>query len=113
MRKIAKGRVWTGKAALENGLVDHLGGFNEAIRVVKEEAGIPANDSITLRKFPREKTTWQKFMDNEPTSSEQLAAVALVRLLQQVQPVASGIRQVVVPPFMYGPVYEPMNPEIE
>ena len=37
----------------------------------------------------------------------------VVRLLQQVQPVASGIRQVVVPPFMYGPVYEPMNPEIE
>lgn len=113
VREIAKGRVWTGAAALERGLVDSLGGFNEAIRVVKEEAGIPAGDSITLRKFPREKTTWQKFMDSEPSSSEQLTAAALVQLLRQVQPVASNIRQVVVPPFMYGPVYEPMSPEIE
>ena len=112
VHEIARGRVWTGEAALERGLVDHLGGFTEAIRVVKEEAGIPAGESITLRRYPREKTTWQKFMADEPASSEELTRAALVHLLRQIQPLAGGVRQVVAP-ILYGPVYEPAGPEIK
>ena len=37
---IAHGRIWTGQQALENGLVDQLGGLNEAITVAAELAGI-------------------------------------------------------------------------
>ena len=111
--ELAKGRVWTGRDALDHGLVDALGGFPEAIRLAKEEAGIAADASITLRKYPREKTTWQKFMSDEPSNSEELVAAALVGFLRQVQPVASSVRQVAMPPFVYGPVYEPTPAEIE
>jgi len=39
--KIAGGRVWTGQQALENGLVDELGGFHEALNKARELAKVP------------------------------------------------------------------------
>jgi len=41
VRKVAKGRAWTGRDALKHGLVDSLGGLNEAIALAKQEAGLP------------------------------------------------------------------------
>ena len=41
MRKVAKGRAWTGRDALEHGLVDALGGLQLAISLAKMEAGLP------------------------------------------------------------------------
>jgi len=40
VKKIADGRVYTGKQALENGLVDQLGYLEDAIEVTKKMAGI-------------------------------------------------------------------------
>ena len=37
---IAQGRVWTGKRAIEIGLVDELGGLDEAIAIAAEKAGL-------------------------------------------------------------------------
>jgi protease-4 len=37
---IGKGRVWTGKQALENGLVDELGGLDRALAKAREMAGL-------------------------------------------------------------------------
>ena len=47
---LAKGRVWTGRQAKENSLVDELGGLEEAIRLAKKEAGIP-EEQVPLVKF--------------------------------------------------------------
>ncbi len=41
VRKVAKGRAWTGRDALEHGLVDALGGLQLAISLAKMEAGLP------------------------------------------------------------------------
>lgn len=40
VKKLADGRVYTGKQAFDNGLVDHLGYMDDAIAVTKELAGI-------------------------------------------------------------------------
>ncbi|MGB1911839.1 MAG: signal peptide peptidase SppA, partial [Porticoccaceae bacterium] len=40
IHNIAQGRIWTGQQALEKGLVDQLGGLNEAIEAAAELAGI-------------------------------------------------------------------------
>ncbi|MCF0160922.1 MAG: signal peptide peptidase SppA, partial [Bacteroidaceae bacterium] len=40
IKAIAEGRVWTGKQAIQNGLVDELGGLNEAIAKAKELAKV-------------------------------------------------------------------------
>ncbi len=44
---VAKGRVWTGLQALENGLVDELGTVFDALRVARELAGLPEDAPVT------------------------------------------------------------------
>ena len=45
-RRLAQGRVWTGRQAKENGLVDELGGLDRAVAVAKERAKIPADSDV-------------------------------------------------------------------
>ncbi|MGI5816711.1 MAG: signal peptide peptidase SppA [Armatimonadota bacterium] len=45
-RKLADGRIFTGEQALEAGLVDELGGFNHAVKVAGELAGIEGEPQV-------------------------------------------------------------------
>ncbi|HEY5881719.1 MAG TPA: signal peptide peptidase SppA [Nakamurella sp.] len=38
---VARGRVWTGRDALDAGLVDELGGLRDAVRLARSRAGLP------------------------------------------------------------------------
>ena len=49
---IAMGQIWTGNQALENGLVDILGGTNETIKLAKNMAGI--SEEIEIVEFPKQ-----------------------------------------------------------
>ena len=42
--EIARGRVWIGSKALELGLVDHLGSFNDAVAAAATAAGLEDDD---------------------------------------------------------------------
>lgn len=53
--KLAHGRVWTGRQAKENGLIDEVGGLDRAIELAKEEAGIDVAEEVTLVDYPKEK----------------------------------------------------------
>jgi protease-4 len=50
--RVAQGRVWTGRQALDHGLVDDLGGLDRAIALAKERAGIPADSDIEVVVYP-------------------------------------------------------------
>ena len=45
---VARGRVWSGRDALEIGLVDVLGGLRDAVRIARERAGLP-DDAPVVR----------------------------------------------------------------
>ncbi len=45
---VAQGRVWSGQDALEQGLVDELGGLRSAIERAELEAGIPSRADVGL-----------------------------------------------------------------
>jgi protease-4 len=53
---IAQGRVWTGRQALEIGLVDELGGLHTAVRRAKQKVGLEPTDDVYLIPFPKEKS---------------------------------------------------------
>jgi protease-4 len=55
-QKLAHGRVWSGRQAKENGLVDELGGLDRAIEIAKELAKIPADEKVTVVHFPKKKS---------------------------------------------------------
>lgn len=57
--RIAQGRVWTGRQAYENGLVDELGGLWRAIEVAKVEAGIDQESEVTLVPFPQPRSFFE------------------------------------------------------
>ncbi|MCD5401165.1 S49 family peptidase, partial [candidate division NPL-UPA2 bacterium] len=56
VKRLADGRVFTGEEALELGLIDQLGGLQEAIRVAAEKAGIK-DEPVLLKeeRFPWER----------------------------------------------------------
>ena len=53
---IAQGRVWTGRQAKANGLVDELGGLDRAIAAAKVRAKIPADSDVQIVVYPPRRT---------------------------------------------------------
>jgi protease-4 len=48
IERVAQGRVWTGESALENGLVDQLGGIRDALDAARKELGLAEGSLIAL-----------------------------------------------------------------
>lgn len=53
MEDRAQGRVWTGAQALSNGLVDSIGGFDDALVATKKAAGLKPDDPVSLVDFSK------------------------------------------------------------
>jgi len=49
---VGQGRVWSGGAGVDNGLVDELGGLWRAIQLAKEQAGIPRDEAVKIVQGP-------------------------------------------------------------
>ena len=60
--KIAEGRVWSGIDALELGLVDEMGGLEDAIAYAAEIAGLGEDPSI--RDYPQVKNFFDELKEN-------------------------------------------------
>jgi protease IV len=56
---LAQGRVWTGHQAKDRGLVDALGGLDEAIALAKQRAKIPAESDVELVVYPPRKSFYE------------------------------------------------------
>lgn len=50
---VAQGRIWTGRQALDNGLVDQLGGLDVALDLARQQAGLETGESIAIDFYPR------------------------------------------------------------
>ncbi len=68
---VAQGRVWTGEDALNNGLIDRLGGLDAAVDEMKQLIG---KKEISLDIYPRRETFWESILeeDKEPVIYEEL-----------------------------------------
>ena len=62
VRLIAGGRVYTGNRALEIGLVDRLGGLDDAIAAAAELAGLEA-DEISVGQYPKLKSPLEQLIE--------------------------------------------------
>lgn len=60
--KIGQGRVWTGSQALEIGLVDEIGGLEEAIRYAAALAGEPELSQWSVEAYPKPQTLVETLM---------------------------------------------------
>jgi protease-4 len=94
--EIAKGRIWSGADAKNLGLVDELGGYDVALKLVKKAIGVSDSDDVNLTVYPRPKKWYETLVQQNPAdnSDKEDAAVALARILQDVQPVARELKAV-------------------
>jgi protease-4 len=90
---IAKGRIWSGQDAKNLGLVDELGGFDEALKLAKKSANIADNEDVKVVVYPKEKSLWESIIQRQgPDSSDkESAARAMTEMLKIVQPVAKQL----------------------
>lgn len=84
---IARGRIWTGKQALENGLVDELGGLDLALSVARKRAGLEKQE-VELVRLPRENwlTRWVAALNSAKTlvnGPDGVGRKSLLNLLRQ------------------------------
>ena len=78
IKKLAKGRIYTGAEALKLGLVDTLGGFAEAFATAKGLMGLPVEQLVGIKIFPKERSLWKRIFDRGPKSSEDIECASLV-----------------------------------
>jgi protease IV len=55
----AQGRVWSGRQAWTRGLVDAMGGIEEALAEAKLRAGFPAERPVVVERFPKPPSFWR------------------------------------------------------
>lgn len=60
VKQIAGGRVWSGEQAVENGLVDVIGSFGDAVKIAARRAGI--EDDYRVSYYPRQKPFIEEFL---------------------------------------------------
>ena len=94
IRQVAEGRVWTGATAKELGLVDQLGGINEALKAASIKAGI---ENYTVSCYPEEVDPLTSLMlkgkeeyingQLRKTTGEYYHYLNIIRRLQQATPI--------------------------
>jgi protease-4 len=74
---IGRGRVFTGAQAVENGLVDVIGGFDTALDEARELAGLDPQTGVRLVDFPKTRPWWQQFVNKK--SDNEAAIESMLR----------------------------------
>lgn len=91
VREIARGRVWTGAQALELGLVDRIGGLHEALSAARELAGIGPDETIRLRRYPRQPTPLEAFQQLFGLTADGAEAASRLNALMNLPEVRSAL----------------------
>jgi protease-4 len=71
--QVAQGRVWTGRQAQDNGLVDAIGGLDRAIALAKEGAKIDPASEVQIVVFPPPKSFYELLTDQLSGAGQQAA----------------------------------------
>ncbi|MBX3602707.1 MAG: signal peptide peptidase SppA [Rubrivivax sp.] len=85
---VAQGRVWTGRQALEHGLVDRNGSFGDALASAAQRAGLPADARVVY--LEEAASRWQRLLDLLQAGVAGALADGLADALAQALAGASG-----------------------
>jgi protease-4 len=85
LKALAGGRVWSGRAALANGLIDELGTLDDAIAYAKKLANVEGDD-VEIYLLPKKQSIFEKLMEaNTELSVQTLAADRLLTSMPQLR----------------------------
>jgi ClpP class serine protease len=78
VEKLAEGRVFTGRQAKENGLVDRLGTLEDAIDEAKKLAGIDAADEVDRLLLPEPRGLFDELLGSAAVGGDPVARIAAI-----------------------------------
>jgi len=76
---VAEGRVWTGRQACARGLVDRLGGIEQALDEAKTLARIGPRQLVAVERYPKPKRRWKLSLNLNPPQSRLTGLLPWVR----------------------------------
>jgi protease-4 len=94
--KLAGGRVWTGRQAKANGLVDELGTLDDAIAEAKRQAGVDSKADLELLILPKGGSFLDKLLDGDAKlpfgslSAEVRALPGVGKAMRMAEPLLRG-----------------------
>ncbi|MDX1666925.1 MAG: signal peptide peptidase SppA [Saprospiraceae bacterium] len=91
VHEIAQGRVWTGRKALELGLVDTLGNLDQALDIAVKMAGL---EEYRLTEYPEIKDPLQQIMEELTGGGERRIRAEMKEQLGEWYPYYSQIRDI-------------------
>lgn len=103
IKKIAEGRVWIGKTAVELGLVDEIGGIDDAIAYAANESGL---QDYKVAVYPKQKSSLDRIMEQMGSQTrlsiasmilgEDLPYLKALREMQSWDPVQCRMENIVI-----------------
>jgi protease-4 len=90
--KLAGGRIWTGRQAKENGLIDEVGTLDDAIAAAKKLADLPEDKEMELLILPKSKSFLDLLLESK--SDTRLLMGPEGRLLRELPALANKLRPV-------------------
>ncbi len=72
LEKLAGGRIFSGRQAASNGLVDELGTLRDALKYAKVAGGVPDGEKAELLLLPKPKSFLEQLMNNGPLAQSTL-----------------------------------------
>ncbi len=86
LEKLAQGRIYTGRMAQANGLVDQVGTLRDAIAEAKKAGGLKPDEEVELLILPRPKTIFEQlFGDSSITTGLASFSPELLETLRRTQ----------------------------
>ena len=108
--KIARGRVWSGKSALEIGLIDQFGGLNDAFDYAAVQVGRGNRSDIEVQVMPKPLSPVEKLvelLEGQVRAGEIIGMQA--ELISYMRPLLSQVNVVRQATAQGGAVYEPFQ----
>jgi protease-4 len=88
LKKLAGGRIYSGRQAVENGLVDQLGTLDDAIQVAKQLAGIEKDTKVTIERLPEPTNFFESLFGELDAEEEVSLGTALAPLAPELAEIA-------------------------
>jgi protease-4 len=92
LEKLAGGRVWTGRQAKANGLIDELGTLDDAVACARQMAGMDEDKEPELLILPKTKGFLDSLLDGKAEGRLPLTELRGLPLLRDLPEVAGALR---------------------
>jgi protease-4 len=94
LEKLAGGRIWTGRQAKANGLVDELGTLSDAIAAAKKLAGVEGKE-LELLELPKSRSFLDTLMEGKADSELSVVELGLLKKVPGLKEKLRGVSALV------------------